>query len=222
VQLDDARHYLMTTKEKFDAITSDPLDPWVKGAAMLYTREFFEIVKAHLNPGGVVTLFVQLYESNTAAVKSEIATFMEAFPNGVVWGNTQDGRGYDLVLMGTVEPIQINVDEIQAKLSRPEYAPVMRSLAEVGLPTAVDLFSTYAGRGADIGGWTRDAIINRDRNLKLQYLAGLGLNLYQSDRIYSDMLLHAKYPDGLFTGSEATMQALREGIARAQGRGMTP
>ncbi len=222
VQLDDARHYLMTTKEKFDAITSDPLDPWVKGAAMLYTREFFEIVKQHLNPGGVVTLFVQLYESNTAAVKSEIATFMEAFPNGIVWGNTQDGRGYDLVLMGTVEPLQINVDEIQAKLSRPEYAPVVQSLAEVGLGNAVDLFSTYAGRGSDIGGWTRDAIINRDRNLKLQYLAGLGLNLYQSDRIYSDMLLHAKYPEGLFTGSDATMQALREGIARAQGRGMAP
>ena len=32
---------------------------------MLYTKEFFEVVKAHLNPGGVVTLFVQLYESNT-------------------------------------------------------------------------------------------------------------------------------------------------------------
>jgi spermidine synthase len=222
VQLDDARHYLMTTKEKFDAITSDPLDPWVKGAAMLYTREFFEIVKQHLNPGGVVTLFVQLYESNTAAVKSEIATFMEAFPNGVVWGNTQDGRGYDLVLMGTVEPLQINVDEIQAKLNRPEYAAVAKSLAEVGLYNAVDLFSTYAGRGSELGGWTRDAIINRDRNLKLQYLAGLGLNLYQSDRIYSDMLMHAKYPEGLFTGSEATMQALREGIARAQGRGMNP
>ena len=222
VQLDDARHYLMTTKEKFDAITSDPLDPWVKGAAMLYTREFFEIVKQHLNPGGVVTLFVQLYESNTAAVKSEIATFMEAFPNGVVWGNTQDGRGYDLVLMGTVEPLQINVDEIQAKLNRPEYAPVARSLSEVGLGSAVDLFSTYAGRGSDLGGWTKDAIINRDRNLKLQYLAGLGLNLYQSDRIYSDMLLHAKYPDGLFTGSDATLQALREGIARAQGRGIAP
>ncbi len=105
VQLDDARHYLLTTKQKFDAITSDPLDPWVKGAAMLYTREFFEIVKSHLNPGGVVTLFVQLYESNTEAVKSEIATFMEAFPNGIVWGNTQEGRGYDLVLLGQVEPL---------------------------------------------------------------------------------------------------------------------
>src|SRR6188472_3977847 len=56
VHIDDARHFLMTTDEKFDAITSDPLDPWVKGAAMLYSREFFEEVKQHLNPGGVMTL----------------------------------------------------------------------------------------------------------------------------------------------------------------------
>ena len=222
VQLDDARHYLMTTKEKFDAITSDPLDPWVKGAAMLYTREFFEIVKSHLNPGGVVTLFVQLYESNTAAVKSEIATFMEAFPNGVVWGNTQDGRGYDLVLMGPVEPLQINVDEIQAKLTqsgiRAGGAVARRSRDLLGDRSLRQLRRARPGPRQ----WTSDAIINRDRNLRLQYLAGLGLNLYQSDRIYSEMLMHAKYPDGLFTGSPATMQTLREAISRTQGRGMAP
>jgi spermidine synthase len=218
IYIDDARHYLMTTDEKFDAITSDPLDPWVKGAAMLYTREFFEIVKEHLNPGGVVTLFVQLYESNTEAVKSEIATFMEAFPNGVVWGNTQDGRGYDLVLLGQVEPLQIDVDEMQQRLSSPEYAQVARSLSEIGMHSAIDLFATYAGRGPDLGAWMRDAAINRDPNLRLQYLAGLGLNLYQSDRIYSEMLAHARYPDGLFKGSDATLQTLREAIARAHGR----
>ena len=106
VRIDDARHFVETTHEKFDAITSDPLDPWVKGAAMLYTAEFFELAKAHLNPGGVVTLFVQLYESNTEAVKSEIGTFFEVFPNGVVWGNTSEGKGYDLVLLGQVEPLR--------------------------------------------------------------------------------------------------------------------
>ena len=70
VHVDDARHFLITTKQKFDGITSDPFDPWVKGAATLYTREFWELAKSHLNPGGVVTVFVQLYESGTAAVKS--------------------------------------------------------------------------------------------------------------------------------------------------------
>jgi spermidine synthase len=222
IHLDDARHYLLTTDEKFDAITSDPLDPWVKGAAMLYTREFFEIVKAHLNPGGVVTLFVQLYESNTPAVKSEIATFMEAFPNGIVWGNTQEGRGYDLVLMAQLEPTTIDVDEMQKKLTSPEYVRVAQSLREVGIDSAVDLFATYAGRGSDLGGWMQAAMINRDRNLRLQYLAGLGLNLYESDRIYSDMIAHARYPQGLFTGSAATLQALREAIAREHARSLDP
>jgi spermidine synthase len=219
IVLDDARHYLMTTDEKFDAITSDPLDPWVKGAAALYTREFFDEVKEHLNPGGVVTLFVQLYESNPAAVKSEIATFLESFPNGVVWGNTQNGAGYDLVLMGTVEPVRIDVDKIEQTLKSPQYARVAQSLSEIGMFSATDLFSTYAGKRPDLEPWMSDAIINRDRNLRLQYLAGLGLNLYQSDVIYADMLKHAtRFPDELFAGSPQMLQALRLGIARQQGR----
>jgi spermidine synthase len=219
VYLDDARHYLQTTDEKFDAITSDPLDPWVKGAAMLYTREFFELTKRHLNPGGVVTLFVQLYESNTEAVKSEIATFMEAFPNGVVWGNTQDGRGYDLVLLGQLSPNPIDVDAIEERLQRPEYAQVRLSLSQIGMNSAIDLFSTYAGTAAELQPWLKDATINRDRNLRLQYLAGLGLNLYQSEWIYADMLAHASgYPNGLFAASETTARALAAGIRREQGR----
>ena len=219
IRVDDARHFLLTTKETFDAITSDPLDPWVKGAAMLYTREFFEIVKSHLNPGGAVTLFVQLYESNTEAVKSEIATFFEAFPNGIVWGNTNNGAGYDLVLLGQAQPTRIDVDAIQRKLQRPEYAPVAQSLREMGMNSAVDLFSTFAGTDGDLAPWLKDASINRDRNLRLQFLAGLGFNLYQSDVIYSNMLAYAgRFPDDLFVASPQTMDALRQGIRREQGR----
>jgi spermidine synthase len=219
VRIDDARHFIQTTKEKFDAITSDPLDPWVKGAAMLYTKEFFETAKAHLNPGGVMTLFVQLYESNSDAVKSEIATFLDAFPNGIVWGNTNEGKGYDLVLLGQAEPTKIDVDAIEAKLQRPEYAKVKNSLAQIGMHSAVDLFSTYAGRKPDLEPWLRNATINRDRNLRLQYLAGLGLNLYQADVIYADMLRNVnKLPEDLFVGSEPTKSALFAAITRAQGK----
>jgi spermidine synthase len=218
VQIDDARHFVLTTNEKFDAVTSDPLDPWVKGAAMLYTEEFFELLKRHLNAGGVVTLFVQLYESNTEAVKSEIATFLEAFPNGLVFGNTQEGRGYDLVLLGQVEPTQINLDDIERRLHRPEYAPVAQSLRDIGMSSAVDLFSTYAGRKSDFEPWLKDAAINRDRNLRLQYLAGMGLNLYHADVIYADMLTYSRMPTDLFVGSESSKRAVLEGISRAQGR----
>lgn len=218
VHLDDARHFLLTTKEKFDAITSDPLDPWVKGAATLYTREFFEVVKSRLNPGGVVTLFVQLYESSDEAVKSEIATFLEAFPQGVVFANTIQGQGYDLVLVGQLDHKPIDVDRVQARLSDPANAAIARSLAEIGIYSAVDLFATYGGRKDDMGRWLAGAQINTDRNLRLQYLAGLGLNQYRAAEIYRNMSAESRYPDGLFTGSEETMQELRQAIEWAHRR----
>ena len=218
VHLDDARHYLLTTKEKFDAITSDPLDPWVRGAATLYTREFFDVAKSHLNPGGVVTLFVQLYESNDAAVKSEVATFLEAFPGGVVFANTSNGLGYDLVLLGQLNPRPINVDAVQARLTAAVNAPIAKSLSEISIYSATELFGTYAGRASDMAGWLSGASLNRDSNLRLQYLAGLGLNLYQSDAIYRNMIKDSQYPEDLFEGSPATIAALRETINRSLGR----
>ena len=218
VHIDDARHFLFTTKQKFDAITSDPLDPWVKGAAMLYTREFFELAKSRLNPGGIVTLFVQLYESNTEAVKSEVATFFEAFPKGMIFANTYNGAGYDLVLLGQADGTTINLDEMEERLQRPEYAPLKKSLADIGMTSAVDLFATYGGSAADMQGWLKDAQINRDRNLRLQYLAGRGLNLYKAGEIYAEMLPFAQDPQGVFTGSDALMQSLMQKIHTAQGR----
>ena len=216
IHIDDARHFLQTTDEKFDAITSDPLDPWVKGAAMLYTREFFELTKAHLNPGGVVTLFVQLYESNTEAVKSEIGTFFEAFPNGMVFGNTYNGAGYDLVLLGQVEPTHIDVDEMEARLKRPEYAPMAQSLRDIGINSAIDLFSTYAGSATDFEPWLKDAQINRDRNLRLQYLAGLGLNLYQGR---CDLRRDAELRAGAAAGSLRRFAGPGAGTAAAHSGG---
>jgi spermidine synthase len=214
VRVDDARHYLLTTDEKFDAITSDPFDPWVKGAATLYTKEFLETVRQSLNPGGIVTLFVQLYESNVAAVKSEVATFFDVFPNGVIWGNTYRGRGYDMVLLGQVEPLQIDLEEIEFRLADPSYGQVARSLRQIGMASPLELFATYAGRGSDLKEWLSDAVINRDRNLRLQYFAGLGLNFYESDEIYTEILSHREFPADLFVGPEAKLESLRAVIQR--------
>jgi spermidine synthase len=212
VEVDDARHFLTTTKQKFDAITSDPFDPWVKGAANLYTLEFWELAKRHLNPGGVVTVFVQLYDSGMAAVKSEVATFFEAFPSGTVWGNTVQGQGYDVVLLGQVEPSHIDVDAMEGLFQTPAFAPVARSLREIGFDSAVSLLSTYGGRGAELGPWLKDAEINRDDNLRLQFLAGFGMNVDERAEIYRGMLAFRHYPDDLFTGSPANLNELRAAL----------
>jgi spermidine synthase len=211
LHIDDGRHYLQTTDGRFDAITADPLDPWVKGAANLYTKEFFEEAKRRLNPGGVITMYMQLFENNTEAVKSAVATFFEVFPNGTLWGNTFDGKGHDMVMLGQVEPFRIDLDEMDRRLNEADYADVKQSLREVGMSSAVDLFATYAGRRSELVEWLRDAPINRDGNLRMQYLAGMGLNLDEAAMIYAEMLAYRRFPEDLFTTARG-LDALKSAI----------
>jgi len=206
---DDARHYLMTTTDKFDIIASDPLDVFVKGTAALYSQEYFEAVKRHLNPGGMFSLYVPLYESDERTVRSELATFFEAFPNATVWANTINGQGYDMVFMGQVDPLRVNIDDLEDRLNRPDYALVAQSLRDIGFGSSIDLFATYAGQKSDLGQWTEGADINHDDDLRLSYLAGWGINSTMEDFIYRRMMSYRQPPVGIFSGSPAHLQNLK-------------
>lgn len=207
VIFDDARHYVLTTKEKFDIITSDPIHPWVKGAATLYTKEYFEICRQHLNPGGLITQWVPLYESNEGVVQSELATFFSVFPEATIWSNDENGQGYDTVVLGSAGPLQINVDLLRRKMG--ENSALAQSLRGVGFRSAMALLSTYAGRASGLAPWLSHAEINRDANLRLQYLAGMASNLYEENAIFDDILAYRTYPSRLFVGSEENLETLR-------------
>lgn len=213
---DDARHYILTSKEKFDIVTSDPIHPWVKGAANLYTREYFELAKKRLNPGGIITQWVPLYESTPPTIKSELATFFAALPGGIAWANDRQGRTYDLVVTGYRDPTQINLDELNERLSRPEYARVLESLREVGFSSAADLFATYLAQQADVQPWLADAQINTDQNLRLQYLAGFEYNFHAYIPISEEIRRFRWLRPLVFTGSDATLQALYRAIQHGQ------
>jgi spermidine synthase len=202
---DDARHFVLTTDQKFDIITSDPIHPWVKGTATLYSKEYFEMVKKHLNPGGVITQWVPLYESDFDTVKSELATFFDVFPNGTIWANDINGEGYDVVLLAQVEPTRIDLDALDQRLSRDDYKEVRRSLSEVNFHSVPQLLGTYTGRASDLRDWLQGAQVNEDMNLRLQYLAGMGLNYDQPDTVYRAMLERRRPAPDIFSGSSQLM-----------------
>lgn len=224
---DDGRHYIHTLPEeaKFDVITSDPVDPWVKGSAALNTVEYYEMCKRHLKPGGVMSLWMPLYESNHAATKSLIATFFKVFPNGLLFSNDEHLEGYDAVLIGQADPAPIDIDRIQSLLDRPDYDQVRASLADVGFgpsasyyvreprDIAIDLLATFAGQAPGLSGWMLNAQINRDRNLRLQYLAGMHVNSFIGTEILQSLLTDYVFPENVFAGSPERMDALKEALA---------
>jgi spermidine synthase len=228
---DDGRHYIRTLPEdvKYDVITSDPVDPWVKGSAALNTVEYYEMCKKHLKQGGVMSLWMPLYESNMASAKSMIATFFRVFPNGMLFSNDKQFEGYDAVLLGQAEPSPINLDGLQQLLGRKDYDQVRTSLMEAGFGSGegwtqspdqgvtVNLFATFAGRASAMRDWTRSAQINRDSNLRLQYLAGMYFNSYLSTTILQSILSYYQFPEDFFVGSAQSIEILKEAL-RNQGR----
>ena len=77
------------------------------------------------------------------------------------------------------------------------------------LKSAGDMLGTYAGRGRDLAPWLADAEINRERHLRLQYLAGLAANTDQRFVIFQAILNYRRYPADLFVASAETEAQLR-------------
>lgn len=171
IVIDDARHFLATCREKFDVITTDPIHPWVRGAASLYTAEFYDLCRSRLNPGGVITQWVPLYESNEPAVRCELTTLLAAFPHAALWSGEGVGQGYDIVVVAAEDPLPMGPESVAKQFSAQPY--VQASLAEVGLGDLPDLEQSFVAYGIELTDWLHGAEINRDRNLRLQYLAGL-------------------------------------------------
>ena len=133
----------------------------------------------------------------------------DVFPNGTIWASDHDGKGSDMMMLGEKGPIQINVVELQQRLDRPEYAGVAQSLREVGLDSAVEILGTYAGQASDLKPWLFGADMNRDRNLRLQYLAGMAVDDKREGVINAEMMVFRRFPVNLFVGSDQDVSALR-------------
>jgi len=211
VVFDDARHFLATTREKFDIITSDPIHPWVRGNSILFSREYYAIVKDHLKPGGLASQWVPLYETNEAAIKIQMKTFVDAFPDGTVWNTIITGKGYDVVLVGGAEPMHLDAGMIQRRM---DFTPAIgNSLRDVKITGAVDLLATYGANGADMNAWLAGAPVNRDFSLKLEYISGLALNAAEADAIYAHMTAGRAYPAAMIAAPPPIEVELRRRLS---------
>jgi spermidine synthase len=115
-------------------------------------------------------------------------------------------------MLGQMEPLRIKVDALQERLDRQGHRRVAESLREVEFEAAMDLLATYAGQSPDLTEWLKDAQINTDRNLRLQYLAGMGLNAYEGEAIYDKILAYRQFPEDIFLGPPILILQLRDAI----------
>jgi spermidine synthase len=100
--IDDGRRYLNRCARKFDVIVVDPPPPVeAAGSSLLFSRQFYEIAKQHLNPNGIVQMW---YPGSTddLIAQAVVRSIIEAFPYVRCFPSI-DGSG--LHMLGSMEPI---------------------------------------------------------------------------------------------------------------------
>ena len=112
--------------------------------------------------------------------------------------------------------MKIDPAALESRLNRPDHARIEAALTQVELAGVDGLMATYAGQARDLRPWLIDAQLNTDRNLRLEYLAGMGNNVYDA-QIYQDMLAYRRFPEEMFTASAEWMQRLRRVMTTAPG-----
>jgi hypothetical protein len=118
----------------------------------------------------VVAQWVPLYESNEPAVRCEVATIVHCFPGTSLWSTQGRTIGYDLVALATKEGAAIDPLILHDALRR--NGALAQSLRELGLGAADALQRSFVADASDLADWAQGSPLNRDANLRLQYLAG--------------------------------------------------
>lgn len=82
---DDARSHLRLARGAFDVIVGDLVVPWRRGESSLYTLESFESARQALAPGGIYCQWVPLFQLSEREFTIIAATFLDVFPEAVLW-----------------------------------------------------------------------------------------------------------------------------------------
>ena len=159
----DGRNHLLTTHERYDVITADPIHPWTRGAAYLYTEEYYRLAADRLTPGGVMCQWLPIYELTPKDVATVVRTFHQAFEHSVLW-LTQ----YDAELVGSNEPIVIDEESLARRL---QLSPVGADLAKVEMGSVDDFLSYFVAGTRGLRDFGSLGVINTDDNLRLEFSA---------------------------------------------------
>lgn len=162
--IDDGRNFLLTHDARFDVMISEPSNPWMSGAASLFTRDFFEIAATHLEPEGVFLQWLQLYELSPENIHALLRTFHAVFPHVLVF--TPEPISSDTLLIGARHPLVLDRGRVERALQDPRLAAEL-ARANVELPE--DLIGLFMLGSRELPGLIGDGPLNTDDDALIEF-----------------------------------------------------
>ncbi len=181
IVFNDGRNHLLTTKDRYDVITADPVHPWFSGSGYLYSSEYFRLASQKLNPGGIICQWLPLYELTAENLKSVVRTIRENFTYSMIWVTH-----YDAEIIASNSPIIIDEKELARRISAES---VTGDLRQIKMGSAEDFLSYFVMGSEGVKDYSNGGRINTDDNLYLEFSAPRSIGLeYLREANLSDIL----------------------------------
>ena len=171
--VDDGRNYLARAAAHFDVIISEPSNPWMSGAASLFTREFWHLAHDRLSEDGVFLQWIQLYELDGQRIRSLIGTFAGEFEHVLMFA--AHAGSSDTFLIGSRKPLRLDLDRARALFANPRIAPFLER-ADVHSPA--ELAGLILFGDDEVRTFAAGAPNNNDDNAYVEFHAPLDLISY--------------------------------------------
>jgi spermidine synthase len=194
----DARnHLLLTGPGRYDIVVSEPSNPWISGVANLFTKEFLQLGKTRLKPGGVWSQWIQMYGMDSLDLQSMLRTFADVYPHVLVYASMDPA---DLVVIGSEAPLDLMQERTMRLL---EHHGLTADLVRVGVRSNIEMASLFLMDRSSVMTMTEGSPLNTDDNMLIEYSAPLNLHRDTRRENLEMLMEHASLPDGAL-GSNAS------------------
>jgi spermidine synthase len=160
--VEDALAFLKLSASRYDFIVSEPSNPWIAGIGNLYTVEFFDEARKHLNSGGIMVQWFHLYEMDDETFKMVVRTFQTSFKNVSLWYSMVA----DVILLGSDQPIPFNYASLQSKMQEKK---VQDDLARILITHPTTLLSLQALSTEKAAEYAGSGSLNTEDHPNLEY-----------------------------------------------------
>jgi hypothetical protein len=135
--VDDGRSYLLTSRESYDVITSEPMPPRFAGVVNLYSREYYLLARERLRPGGIVVQWLPLHLVTVEDAVAILRTVREVFPECTLWLHDLTG----IIVARRDEPVTLDLSRVERALAS---GSLREDLVRLGVGAPLDLARMHA------------------------------------------------------------------------------
>ena len=208
VIIGDGRNFLTQADDKYDAIVSEPSNPWITGVSNLFTVDYWKLARSRLADDGVFCQWAQLYEMSPPNIKTLLRSFSAVFPYTYIF--SAEDLSSDVIMVAANHPLPLDV----AALRRNWQDPVLAAeLKRGGVESAEDLIAYLLLTPDEIPAFTAGAALNTDDNARIEFAAPRDLLGYLRYDPYLARVYGSDWPYGHF---DKVLQGMSDGTARGE------